>query len=74
MVDYVDRVIPYADSAKGQSLGASMISLGTLTATLCSGFWLDALSVKAVLLRLAILAAAGLPLCLAGLGGRMERE
>ena len=68
MVDYVDRTIPFSDSAKGQSLSASMISLGTLAATLCSGYWLDALPVKAVLLRLTLLAAAGLPLCLAGIG------
>lgn len=67
MVDYVDHTIPFEDSAKGQSLSGSMISLGTLVATFCSGFWLDALTVKAVLLRLVCLAVLGLPFCLAGI-------
>ena len=74
MVDYVNQVIPYEDSAKGQSLSGSMISLGTLAATLCSGIWLDALPVKAVLLRLAVLAVLGLPFCLAGIQKRQAAD
>ena len=74
IVDYVDKAIPYEDSAKGQSLCGSMISLGTFIATLFSGRWLDLLPVQTVLLRLLIISLVGLPICFAGINWKVDQQ
>ena len=74
MVDYVNKAIPYEDSAKGQSLSGSLISLGTFISTVFSGIWLDKMPVRAVLMRLLIMAVIGLPLCLFGINRNVDTE
>ena len=58
-MDYVDRTVRAEDTAKGQSLTASVASLGTMAATLTSGFLLDRLPLQTVLLVLGATAALG---------------
>ena len=59
IVDYVERTVPAADSAKGQTMTAAVASLGTIAATLAGGIMLDRLSVQSVLLILTLTAAFG---------------
>lgn len=59
IVDYVERTVPAADSAKGQTMTAAAASLGTIAATLAGGIMLDRLSVQSVLLILTLTAAFG---------------
>lgn len=59
IVDYVERTVPAADSAKGQTMTAAAASLGTIAATFAGGIMLDRLSVQNVLLILTLTAAFG---------------
>lgn len=67
IVDYVNDVVPYEDSAKGQSLAAMTAALGTMVATLTSGILLDHCSVTMVLTILTLTAAVGAVICYAGI-------
>lgn len=71
IVDYVERTVPAADSAKGQTMTAAAASLGTIAATLAGGIMLDRLSVQSVLLILTLTAAFGAVL---GLSATRSRE
>ena len=64
IVDYVERTVPSADSAKGQTLPAAAASLGTIVTTLAGGAMLDRLSVQTVLIILTLLSALGAALAL----------
>lgn len=59
VVDYVERTVPPADSAKGQTLTAAAASLGTIVTTLAGGMMLDRFSVQTVLFVLTLIAALG---------------
>ena len=66
VVDYINEVIPYEDSAKAQSLASAMAAVGTMIATYASGFMLDRFPVKAVLLVLTVVAVFGAGLSIWG--------
>ena len=66
VVDYINEVIPYEDSAKAQSLASAMAAVGTMIATYASGFMLDRFPVKAVLLALTVVAVFGAGLSIWG--------
>ena len=59
VVDYVERTVPPADSAKGQTLTAAAASLGTIVTTLAGGVMLDRFSGQTVLFILTLIAALG---------------
>lgn len=59
IVAYVSLVIPYEDSAKGQSLANSMSSLGGVLASLLSGWLFDTFTVPATLGISALVCAVG---------------
>ena len=70
IVDYVNETIPYADSAKAQSLASSMSTFGSVLASVVSGRLFDAVSVHEALFIAAAVCAAGAAIALVGLGGR----
>ena len=67
IVDYVNEVIPYADSAKAQSLAASMGTFGSVLASVISGRLFDTVTVKQALLVATAVCAAGTVIGLVGL-------
>lgn len=63
IVDYVSEVIPYKDSAKGQSMTMGMTTLGSLVASIVGGRLYDLYSVNTVLWIAALFTAVGSILC-----------
>lgn len=59
IVDYVDEVVPFEDSAKAQSLTYSMTTLGTVLSSLICGRLLDVTTVTRTMLVACAVCAAG---------------
>ncbi|MBR1496996.1 MAG: MFS transporter [Oscillospiraceae bacterium] len=68
VVDYVNETIPYEDSAKAQSLVASMSTFGSVLASLVSGRLFDTVGVRGALAVAAAVCAVGSVTGLVGLG------
>ena len=64
VVLYVEQVIPFRDSAKGQSLVFSTTTVGAVLANLISGVLYDHLSVTATLWIAAAVCAVGAAVCI----------
>ena len=64
VVLYVEQVIPFRDSAKGQSLAFSTTTVGAVLANLISGMLYDHLSVAATLWIAAAVCAVGAAVCI----------
>ena len=64
IVAYTVKMIPYEDSAKAQSLAASMSTLGVILSGLLCGILIDRFSVRRTMLLFAGVVAAGAFLCI----------
>ena len=64
IVLYVEQVIPFRDSAKGQSLVFSTTTVGAVLANLIGGMMYDRLSVSATLWIAAAVCAVGAAICI----------
>ena len=64
IVLYVEQVIPFRDSAKGQSLVFSTTTVGAVLANLIGGMMYDHLSVSATLWIAAAVCAVGAAICI----------
>lgn len=64
LVEYVDRYVPHKDSARGQAVSYAMTTLGGIFSSLLGGMMFDSMSVRATLLVGALVAAAGMGVCL----------
>ena len=67
IVDYVDEVVPFEDSAKAQSLAYSMTTLGTVLSSLICGRLLDVTTVTRTMLVACAVCGAGTLVAWAGL-------
>lgn len=63
IVDYTSIVIKYSDMAKGQSVSAAMLTLGTVFASQLGGILLDKVSVYGTLFAGAVICALGTFIC-----------
>ena len=70
IVPYTEGAIAYEDQAKAQSLAFSMTTLGSVLASVGSGWLLDRLSVPQTLLAAGGVCVLGAGVALIGLGGR----
>lgn len=64
IVAYTIKKIPYEDSAKAQSLAASMGTLGVILSSISCGILIDRISVRKTMLLFACVGAAGAILCI----------
>lgn len=64
IVAYTIKKIPYEDSAKAQSLAASMGTLGVILSSISCGILIDRISVRRTMLLFACVGAAGAILCI----------
>lgn len=64
VVAYTIKKIPYEDSAKAQSLAASMGTLGVILSSISCGILIDRISVRKTMLLFACVGAAGAILCI----------
>ena len=64
IVAYTIKKIPYEDSAKAQSLAASMSTLGVILSGVSCGILIDRMSVRKTMLLFAGVGAAGAILCI----------
>ncbi len=67
VVLYVEQVIPFRDSAKGQSLAFSTTTVGAVLANLIAGVLFDRLTVAATLWIAAAVCAVGAAVCIRSL-------
>ena len=70
IVDYVNEVIPFSDSAKAQSLAGSMGTFGSVLASIVSGRLFDTVTVTQALLVATAVCAVGTVIGLLGLENR----
>jgi len=66
IVDYVNASIPVQDSAKGQSLAYSMVTLASIFSSVFAGRLYDVVGVSSTLMISGIIGLAGTALCMAG--------
>ena len=64
IVAYTIKKIPYEDSAKAQSLAASMSTLGVILSSIFCGILLDRISVRQTMLLFSGVVAAGAVVCI----------
>ena len=64
IVAYTIKKIPYEDSAKAQSLAASMGTLGVILSSISCGILIDRISVRKTMLLFACVGATGAILCI----------
>ena len=69
-VDYADEAVPYEASAKAQSLSFSATTVGSVFASIVSGWLLDTISVRQTLLVSCAVCLIGLAVVLFGLCGK----
>lgn len=73
IVDYVDRTIPFEDSAKAQSLAFGVTTLGSVLSSLIGGYMYDHTSVGSTLWAGCGFAALGMLICLRAVERRGEK-
>jgi PPP family 3-phenylpropionic acid transporter len=74
IVDYVNEVIPYEDSAKGQSLAFAMTTGGSVLSSFIAGSMYDNCTVFTTLLVAALVTIPGAALSILGLERKTSRE
>lgn len=74
IVDYVNEVVSYENSAKGQTMVASMVVLGSVFSSLFGGILLDRITVKQTLLITMFISAAGATLCILALVAQEKKK
>ncbi len=74
IVPYVERIIPYRDSAKAQTLAFNMTTLGSVLASLLGGMLYDSAGVRNTLWIAVVIAVVGLMVTLTGLHSGTEKH
>ena len=67
IIEYVNKVVPYEDSAKAQTLSASISCLGSFVVSMFSGYLFDSMTPRNVLFILTAIGFAGVAVCLFGI-------
>lgn len=67
IIEYVNKVVPYEDSAKAQSLSATISCLGSFVISMLSGFMFDRMTPRSVLFFLTAIGVVGSAVCMFGI-------